>query len=44
MFYSKYSDFSPEQIITEDYEKLCIQLLSIVKDEQIKEKMKRNTI
>ena len=44
MFYSKYSDYSPEQIITENYQKFCDQLLSSVKDEQIKEKMKRNTI
>lgn len=39
MFYSKYSDYSPEQIKTEDYEKLCEQLLSLAKDKNIKEKM-----
>ena len=44
MWYSKYSNYSPDQIINEDYEKLCVILLSMVKDEKIKEIMKRNTI
>lgn len=39
MFYSKYSDYSPEQIKTENYEKLCKQFLSIAKDDKVKEKM-----
>lgn len=44
MWYSKYSDYSPKQIMNEDYEKLCKQLLSMVKDDKIKEKMQRNII
>lgn len=44
MLYSKYSDFSPEQIITQNYQKICEQLLSMAEDEQIREKMKRNII
>ncbi len=41
MSYSKYSHYhySPEQIRTERYEKLCEQLLSIAKDDKVKEKM-----
>lgn len=44
MWYSKYSDYSPEQIINEDYENLCTQFLDMVKDDKIKEKMRRYTI
>lgn len=44
MFYSKYSDFSPEQIISKDYKKLSDHLLSIVKDAEVIEKMKRYII
>lgn len=40
MFYSKYSDYSPEQIIDENYRKVCDRLLSKVKDEKVLEKMK----
>lgn len=44
MDYSKYSDFSPDQIIEKDYKKLCEHILSMAKDKQSKEKMERNTI
>lgn len=44
MFYSKYSSFSPEQVIDKSYQKLCDQLLSLVNDGQIERKMKRNII
>lgn len=39
-----YSQDSIEQIINEDYQKICLELLSMVEDEQVKEKMKRNII
>lgn len=39
MFYSKYSDWSPEEIMSEDYENLCKHLLSMAKDEKIKSRM-----
>ena len=39
MFYSKYSDYSPEQIKREKYEELSKQLLAIAKDNNVKEKM-----
>ncbi len=44
MFYSKYSDFSPDQIITKNYENVCVHLLQLAKDDKIREKMKRNII
>lgn len=44
MFYSKYSNYSPEQIISKDFEKLSSILLSIVKDAKTKEIMERNTV
>lgn len=44
MPYSKYSNYSPEDIINEKYKKLCNQLLSMDNDEKVKEKMERNTI
>lgn len=44
MWYSKYSNYTPEQIMISDYEKICVQFLSMVKDEKIKEKMKRYTL
>lgn len=44
MFYNKYSDYFPEQIITENYKKLSEQFLSIIQNEQIKEKIKRYII
>lgn len=31
MFYSKYSDYSPEQIKTKKYEELCKEFLSMAK-------------
>lgn len=43
-FNNNYSDYSLEQITNEAYEKICIKFLSMVDDEEIKEKMKRNTI
>lgn len=39
MFYSKYSDYSPEQIKTEKYEALCQVLLKKCKDSKTKERM-----
>jgi len=39
MFY-KYSNYSSDQIINESYQKICDELLSVVKDGQTKEKMK----
>lgn len=39
MFYSKYTDYSPEQIKTEKYEELSKQLLSMAKDNKVKEQM-----
>lgn len=44
MFYSKYSDYAPDQIITEKYEEVSEMLLNMVEDGQTKEKMKRNII
>jgi len=44
MFYSKYSSYSDEQILTEDYKKHCEKLLSMTTNEKVKEKMKRNII
>ena len=44
MFYSKYSDYSPEQIMSSDYEILCKKILSMSEDEQVTEKIKRYTI
>ena len=44
MFYSKYSSYSHEQILTENYKKHCEKLLSMATDEQVREKMKRNII
>lgn len=44
MSYSKYSDYSSEQIVTEDYQKLCDILLSKASNEQVLEKMKRYII
>ena len=43
-FFSKYSNYSPEQIQTSTYEKLSSFMLKIVQNEEIKEKMKRNFI
>lgn len=40
MFYNKYSDYSLEQIKTEKYEALCQELLSMAKNDKVKEKMK----
>lgn len=40
----KYSNYTSEQIINEDYQKLCEQLLTLSADEKNKEKMKRNII
>lgn len=39
MFYNKYSDYSPEQIKTEEYEALCQELLSMAKNVKVKEQM-----
>lgn len=39
MFYNKYSDYSPEQIKTEKYEALCQELLSMAKNDKVKEQM-----
>lgn len=44
MLYSKYSNYSPDQIMSEDYIKISEYLLSIAKDSNIREKMKRNII
>jgi len=44
MLGGKYSDYTSEQIITEDYQKLCNQFLHMSTDEKIKEKVKRNFI
>ena len=41
---SKDSDLQPEIILTEKYKNLCEHLLSMVEDEKIREKMKRNII
>lgn len=35
----EYSDYSPKQIRTEKYEELCQILLSMAKDDKVKEKM-----
>ena len=40
MFYNKYSDYSPEQITSEQYEALCNKLLAMARNNQVKEKMK----
>ena len=39
MFYNKYSDYSPEQIKTEEYEALCQELLGMAKNDNVKEQM-----
>jgi len=39
MYYSKYSDYSPEQIIDESYENICNLILEGCKNEEIKEKV-----
>ena len=44
MLYSKYSDFSPQKIMTEKYKKICENFLKFAKDNQVLEKMKRNII
>lgn len=45
MYYSKYSDYSPEKITKYPYYiEFCTKLLSIVQDEKTKEKMERNTL
>lgn len=44
MFYSKYSDYLPEQIISENYEKICDLLLKLSDDEKIKQQTIRNTL
>ena len=44
MFYSKYSSYSDEQMLTEDYKKHCEMLLSMTTDENVRKKMKRNII
>lgn len=40
MFYSKYSDYMPEQIIDEKYQQDCNELLNKVTDAEKKQKMK----
>jgi len=40
----KYSSFTQEQIVTDNYQKLCNQLLRMSDDKKIKEKIKRNII
>jgi hypothetical protein len=44
MFYSKYSDYLPEQIIDEGYEELCQQFISMAKDDESKRRIERNII
>ena len=39
MYYSKYSSFSLDQIRSEKYDSLCQVLLSLCKNEKIKERM-----
>lgn len=44
MFYSKYSDYTHEQVLTDKYKQHCEKLLSMATSEQVQEKMKRNII
>lgn len=44
MFYSKYSNYAPDQIMTKDYIKLSEYMLSVAKDSNVREKMKRNIV
>lgn len=44
MFYYKYSNYSPEQIITDNYKKIANNLLEIPTLEEYKEKIKRDII
>ena len=44
MFYYKYSNYSPEQIINDNYKKIADNLLKISISEEHKEKIKRNII
>jgi len=40
MFY-KYSNYSQDQVVTEDYEKICQLFMKMAKDEKTKEMLNR---
>lgn len=44
MFYSEYSDYSPEQLITPIYEEVTQKLLNMADNDSIRENMERNIV